>query len=110
MLAPHDRKDAELGVTRRAPEDLGRMSIFVRSEIMFGNQFGSDGRFGHFKKLIGYLRIMLLANALGHHTAATSFFSSAAKTLSKIHFPSSLPRSGSQARSGCGINPATLRR
>ena len=30
--------------------------------------------------------------------------------LSKIHLPSSLPSSGSQARSGCGIRPATLRR
>src|SRR5436190_11351175 len=94
MLAPHHRKNAELSVTRFASaEDLFGVSVLVRREVVFGNQFGSDGRLGH-----------------SRYAAFASLPCNAWITLSKIKLPSALLNTGSHARSGCGIRPATLPR
>jgi len=47
MLAPHHGEDAQLGVARRAAEDLLRLGVFVRREVVLGNQLWGDGGFGH---------------------------------------------------------------
>ena len=51
MLAPHHGEDAEFGIARHAvaEDDLG-IGVFVRREVVFGNQFRGDGGFAHFKK------------------------------------------------------------
>src|SRR5579859_2672099 len=96
MLAPHHREDAQLGVARFAAQQIKDFLILVRREVVLSNQFGGDRGFGHGQIL--------------QAASATVLFSSAAMMLSRIHLPSSLPSNGSQARSGCGIRPATLRR
>ncbi len=54
MLAPHDREDAQLGIARHAAEETLDVGILLRREVVFGNQFGGDGGFGHLKmRLIG---------------------------------------------------------
>src|SRR5208282_6241360 len=47
MLAPHHRKDAQLGVARLASEDFPGVGVFVRCQVVFGNQLRRDGGFGH---------------------------------------------------------------
>jgi hypothetical protein len=50
MLAPHDGKNSQLGVARLASaEDFFGVRVFFRRQIMFGDEFGCDGRFGHGK-------------------------------------------------------------
>ena len=49
MLALHHGKDAQLGVARRAAEDLHGVGVFFRREVVFGNQLWGDGGFGHGK-------------------------------------------------------------
>ena len=49
MLAPHHGEDAQLGVARRAAEDFLDVGVFLRREVVLGNQFWGDGGFGHGK-------------------------------------------------------------
>ena len=44
VLRPHDREDAELGKTRFAAKQFFYSLEFLRSEIVGGDNFGSDHR------------------------------------------------------------------
>src|SRR5216117_4026434 len=80
VLRPHHREDAELGDVRLAAEELDNPRVLVRLQPV---------TFEHLR--------------IDHRTAI-------ALTIdSKIMRPSSPPSSASQARSGCGIMPTTLR-
>jgi hypothetical protein len=48
MLAPHHGKNSQLGVARLASaEDFPGVRVFFRRQIVFGDEFGCDGGFGH---------------------------------------------------------------
>src|SRR6185312_1563437 len=83
MLAPHHAEDAEFGIARFAPEQGYDFLVFRGGELMLFDQLRCDCH---------------LARA-----------GTALRTDSKIPRPSVEPISGSQARSGCGIMPRTLR-
>src|SRR5262245_65941606 len=86
VLGPHHREDAELRDVRLAAEKLHDAVVFVALQPVSVEQLLID-----------------------HRTAA--HLTAMAPTIdSKIMRPSTPPTSGSQARSGCGIMPTTLRR
>src|SRR3954469_25326214 len=87
VLAPHHAEDAELGVARRAAEDVVHATELVGAEAVLLGQLLVDDRF------------------LLHTRCPISARSDANSIL-----PSSLPSSASEARSGCGIRPTTLPR
>ncbi len=43
VLVPHRREDAELGVGRRAPDQLDDLLVLVELEPVVGNELGRDG-------------------------------------------------------------------
>src|SRR3546814_12952719 len=47
MLRPHDRKDAEFGEVRLAPQAAEDHPIFIGREAVLGNDLGRDGDVGH---------------------------------------------------------------
>src|SRR3546814_3243830 len=47
MLRPHDRKDAEFGEVRLAPQAAEDHLIFIGREAVLGNDLGRDGDVGH---------------------------------------------------------------
>src|SRR5262245_8789612 len=47
VLGPHNREDAELGVTGSAAEQFDYSFVFFFGESVALNEFGSNGRFGH---------------------------------------------------------------
>jgi len=50
MLAPHDGENAQLGIARlAAAEDEFGVGVFFRREVVFRDEFGGDGGFGHGK-------------------------------------------------------------
>src|SRR5579863_8665456 len=83
VLAPHDREDAEFGIARFAAEQRLDFAVLGLGELVLGDEFGCDG----------------------HRVRAGT----AENKDSKMARPSVDPMSGSQARSGCGIMPITLR-
>ena len=82
MLAPHDAKDAELRVVGLAAQNFGDFGVFFEVDAMREENFRGK---------------------------VHAFTDIAASIDSKITRPSTDPISGSQARSGCGIMPITLR-
>src|SRR5262249_32165855 len=90
VLAPHDAEDAELGVGRRAAEDLVHATELVGAEpVLLRRRFVDRGFF--FRRA---------------HTRRPISARSEANSI----LPSSEPSSASLARSGCGIRPNTLPR
>src|SRR5204863_6043976 len=85
VLGPHHREDAELGLGRLAPQRSDDPVVFLAGEAVAFEDLRRDG----------------------HRTAPSC--ASALTTDSKRTRPSALPSAGSQARSGCGIRPTTLR-
>jgi hypothetical protein len=48
MLAPHHRENPEFGVTWLSPaEDFLGVGVFLGCQVVFRNQFGRYGGFGH---------------------------------------------------------------
>ncbi len=86
VLAPHDRKDAELDAVRRAAENCHDAREFLGRQPVLGRQFRSD-RAG----------------------VVDSVHASAPASPAKNALPSVPPSSGSAAFSGCGISPSTVR-
>src|SRR5450432_665690 len=73
MLAPHDGENAQLGVAWRATaEDFFGVGVFFRRQIVFGDELGCDGGFGHGKIQSICLRIILSANTDQDSSAFTS--------------------------------------
>ena len=87
VLAPHAADDSELNGVGRAVEEVGGEVVFVAGEGDFAKDFVA-GRF------VGW----------GERHAPA-----AARSESQIARPSSPPRAASEARSGWGIMPTTLR-
>src|ERR1700679_2594022 len=83
MLAPHHAENAKLGIAWFASQQRNDFLIFRGRELMLCDQLGCDG----------------------HLVSAGT----ADNIDSKMPRPSVDPMSGSQARSGCGIMPITLR-
>src|SRR5581483_6648624 len=82
VLRPHHREDPELGEVRLAPEKADDPFVLVGLEA------------------VAFERLLVHG-----HAVANAF------TIdSRMTSPSTLPSRGSQARSGCGIMPTTLRR
>src|ERR1017187_9059851 len=92
VLAPHHAEDSQLGVSRLAAEDLDDFLILARRELVLGDQVVCDGDGAH-----------------GRTSATGRAVCAAASMDSKTPRPSEEPISGSEARSGCGIMPITLR-
>jgi hypothetical protein len=47
MFAPHHGKNAEFGVAGDAPKDFLYMDIFIRRQVVLGDEFGCDGWLAH---------------------------------------------------------------
>src|ERR1700677_2355618 len=86
MLTPHDAEDAQLGIARLAAQNGYDLPVFGFGELVLGDQVRGDG-----------------------HAAHTAAGCEAATRERKMTRPSLEPINGSAARSGCGINPSTLR-
>src|SRR5205823_2876806 len=93
VLAPHHREDTQLGVRRRAPEDVVNALEFVGGQAVLLGELRRDLRFG-------FLHAPTRAGAPRTEASADS----------NSRRPSSppSPSSASQARSGCGMRPITL--
>ena len=82
VFAPHHAEDAQFGVARLTAQDLNDLVVLRLGQLMGGDQLGRESR----------------------HACAS------AETMERnISRPSVEPMSGSEARSGCGIMPITLR-
>src|SRR5204862_7544067 len=89
VLRPHHRKNPELGQRRFASEGSDDAVVLEAGEAVTFENSGFDA-----------------------HDAAVRtppWAATAERTDSNNTRPSALPRTGSHARSGCGISPTTLR-
>src|SRR5262249_12091904 len=90
----------------------GRQLLQMQARAFIGTVLAPHHRedaelcFGRFAPQDRANFLQLEGRQLTHAVAATSEFT----MLSKITRPSAEPTSGSEARSGCGIRPITLRR
>src|SRR6516165_12087414 len=82
MLAPHRRKDAELGHIRRMPEDSDRAVELLLCQPVFRSK--------------------------GRGDVAATLHCKAPTRPSKNALPSVPPSNGSTASSRCGIRPSTV--
>src|SRR5688572_586222 len=87
VFGPHHRKDAELGDGGLTPEHFENALVFIARQAM------------PLEKLAGN----------NHRVATTVPCVTYLTTDSRTTRPSELPRESSQARSGWGIRPTTLR-
>src|SRR5215469_17693211 len=90
MLRPHHREHAQLGVGRRAPDDLLDLAILVGGEAVRAGQLDIDLRLARERFGIAHRALPAIER--------------------KILSPSSPPSIASTACSGCGIRPNTLKR
>src|SRR5262249_28583794 len=98
VLAPHDREDAQLGITGLPAQELLDALVLCGRKIVLLDQFGGDAGVGHRGKARRFTSYAT-ATAAG----ASGAFSRACKAsimLSKMCRPSAQPRIGSLARSG----------
>ena len=86
VLGPHDREDAELGEIRLAADELDDAVVLAWRDAVAFQRRGVNMACASDPRLV-----------------------SVSTTDSNSSRPSRLPRAGSQARSGCGIRPTTLR-
>src|ERR1019366_1643496 len=86
VFAPHHRENSQFGIAGLPSEERDDLAVLGERELMLGNEFGCDG-----------------------HREIVPTVDKAANMDSKTARPSVEPISGSQARSGCGIMPMTLR-
>ena len=86
VLAPHNAENAQFGVGRLAAEKSHDLVVLRDGELMLRDQLGCD-----------------------FHESTGTAVGIDASIDSKTPIPSVEPINGSQARSGCGIMPITLR-
>ena len=104
VLGPHHREDAELGHVRLAAEETDDALVFVGLQPVAFENLGID-----------HVLIAALGPRYLRLTQGGPFRPAAVPVTNDVTIdwrmtsPSTLPSSGSQARSGCGIMPATFR-